>query len=165
MTTSTNPDTVTGATSVRRSVVVNAPIERAFTFFTRDIAKWWDPDKHLLQEPLETMTFEPRVGGHIIDRGINGTESRWATILTYDPPTHVAFSWDINLNWQIETDPAKASEVHVTFTARDDGQTEVELEHRHLDRHGEGWMAMRDAVGSPNGWSLVGYATALTNAG
>ena len=165
MTTSTNTGTAADATSVHRSVVVNAPIERAFTFFTHDIAEWWDRDKHLLQEQLETMTFEPHVGGHIIDRGISGSECRWATILAYDPPTHVAFSWDINLDWQIEPDPAKASEVHVTFTAREDGQTTVDLEHRHLDRHGDGWMAMRDAVGSPNGWSLEGYATALAHAG
>jgi len=30
----------------------------------------------------------------------------------------------------------------------------VELEHRRLDRHGEGWEAMRDAVGSPDGWAV-----------
>jgi hypothetical protein len=37
----------------------------------------------------------------------------------------------------------------------------VELEHRNLDRHGEGWEGMRDAVGSPNGWNLDGYAEAV----
>jgi hypothetical protein len=30
----------------------------------------------------------------------------------------------------------------------------VELEHRHLDRHGDGWEAMREAVGSPEGWGV-----------
>ena len=28
----------------------------------------------------------------------------------------------------------------------------VELEHRHLDRHGDGWEQMRAAVGSDDGW-------------
>jgi hypothetical protein len=110
------------------------------------------------------MVFEPFVGGHIIDRGVNGTESRWATVLVFDPPSHVAFSWDINLSWQIETDPAKRSEVHVTFTAEEERRTRVELEHRHLDRHGEGWEAMRDAVGSPNGWDLAPFAEAVGGA-
>ncbi len=40
-------------------------------------------------------------------------------------------------------------------------RTFVELEQRALERHGEGWEAMRDAVGSPNGWSLDSYATAV----
>ncbi|MHB1533941.1 MAG: SRPBCC family protein [Acidimicrobiales bacterium] len=156
----TNADT----TTVRRSVVVDAPIERAFTFFTRDIGAWWDPGKHMLQEPLAEMEFEPHVGGHIIDRGVHGTESRWGTVLVYDPPTHVAFSWDISLTWQSETDPAKTSEVHVTFTAEDEQRTLVELEHRHLDRHGDGWEAMRDAVGSPKGWDLEPYAKMVAGA-
>ncbi len=157
---SINPDT----TTVRRSVVVEAPIELAFSFFTRDIGAWWDSDKHLLGEPLAEMIFEPHVGGHIIDRGTNGAENRWGTVLVYEPPDRVTFSWDINLSWQIETDPARASEVHITFTAQDAKHTVVELEHRHLDRHGNGWEAMRDAVGSPGGWDLQPYADALSEA-
>lgn len=153
--------TQTDTTTVRRSIVVDAPLERAFSFFTEDIAKWWDPNHHLLQEPLAEMIFEPRVGGSIVDRGVNGTESRWATVLAYDPPTHVAFSWSINLQWQIEPDLAKASEVHVTFSPQGDASTLVELEHRHLDRHGPGWESMRDAVGAPNGWNLEPFAQAL----
>jgi uncharacterized protein YndB with AHSA1/START domain len=156
--------TIRTDTIVRRSVIVNAPVDRAFTFFTRDIGQWWDADKHLLQEPLKQMVFEPFVGGNIIDRGIEGGESRWGTILAYEPPSHVAFSWDINLAWQIETDRSRVSEVHVTFTDEGGGRTRVDLEHRHLDRHGEGWEAMRDAVGSPNGWSLEGYARSLASA-
>ena len=151
----------TDTAAVRRAVVVDASPERAFDFFTRQIGAWWDPNKHLLGEPLAEMVFEPHVGGNIIDRGVNGAENRWATVLIYEPPSRVAFSWDINLNWQTETDPTKASEVHVTFLAHDGGGTLVELEHRHLDRHGNGWEAMRDAVGSPNGWDLEPYSKAL----
>jgi hypothetical protein len=46
--------------------------------------------------------------------------------------------------------------------AESPGRTRVELEHRDLDRHGEGWEAMRDAVGSPQGWNagLAAFATA-----
>ena len=149
-------------TVVRRSIMVDATVDRAFEFFTLEIGKWWDPTKHLLQEPLAEMVFEPHVGGSIIDRGVSGAESRWGTVLIYEPPTHVAFSWMINLDWQIESDPAKASEVHVTFTPEGDERTRVELEHRHLDRHGNGWEAMRDAVGSPNGWNLEPLARAIS---
>jgi len=137
--------------SVRRSVTVDAPIERAFEVFTTGIGTWWPPEHHLLAAELAEMTFEPRVGGHIIDRGVDGSECRWARVLAYDPPTRVVYSWDITLQWQIETDPAKASEVEVLFHAEGPNRTRVELEHRHLDRHGEGWEAMRRAIADPNG--------------
>ena len=156
--------TITESTTVRRTIVVDAPADKAFTFFTRDIGKWWNPDHHNLGEPVAEMVFEERVGGHIIDRGESGAEQSWATVLAFDPPRHVAFSWSIDLQWQIEPDLAKSSEVHVTFTPEADGRTRVELEHRHLDRHGDGWESMRDAVGSPGGWSLEPFAKALAGA-
>jgi uncharacterized protein YndB with AHSA1/START domain len=148
--------THTDATSVRTDAEVHAPIERAFEVFTTGIGTWWPPDKHLLEASLAEMEFQPWVGGNIIDRGVDGSECRWSRILAYEPPTRVCFSWDINLRWQVETDPDKASEVEITFAADGPERTHVVLTHRHLDRHGEGWEAMRDAVGS--GWSLSEFA-------
>lgn len=143
-------------TSVTTQTVVDAPIDHAFRVFTDGIGSWWDPGHHILEAELAEMVFEPRVGGHIIDRGTDGSECRWARVLAYEPPHRVCFSWDINLRWQLETDPAKASEIEVTFTEEGPDRTRVLLTHRHLDRHGEGWEAMRDAVGS--GWTLDRFA-------
>jgi uncharacterized protein YndB with AHSA1/START domain len=150
-------------TGVQTSISVDAPVERAFTVFTRDMASWWPPEHHILQGELAEMVFEPRVGGHIYDRGTDGTECRWARVLAYEPPHRLVFSWDISLQWQVENDPAKASEVEVRFIPEGSGRTRVELEHRHIDRHGEGWEQMRDAVGSPEGWGvgLGRFATAV----
>jgi uncharacterized protein YndB with AHSA1/START domain len=136
--------------SVRTETTVEAPIEHAFEVFTEDIGSWWHPEHHILRGELAEMIFEPRVGGHIIDRATDGTECRWARVLAYDPPHRVVFSWDISLQWEIETDPEKTSEIEVTFAADGPDRTHVVLEHRNLDRHGEGWEGMRAAVGS--GW-------------
>jgi uncharacterized protein YndB with AHSA1/START domain len=138
--------------SVRTSIVVDAPIERAFSVFTDDIGSWWPPDHHILQGQLAEMVFEPRVGGHVYDRGTDGSECRWARVLAYEPPNRVVFSWDINLQWQIETDPGRTSEIEVRFVAEAPERTRVELEHRHLERHGDGWENMSRAVGSEGGW-------------
>ena len=144
------------ATSVTTEAEVQAPVEHAFRVFTEGIGSWWNPDHHILQAELAEMVFEPYAGGHIIDRGTDGSECRWARVLAYDPPHRVCFSWDINLRWQLETNPDKTSEVEVAFTPSGPGRTRVVLTHRHLDRHGDGWENMRDAVGS--GWSLDHYA-------
>jgi uncharacterized protein YndB with AHSA1/START domain len=141
-------------TSVRTSVVVEASIDRAFAVFTDDIGSWWSPDHHILEADLAEMVFEPRVGGHVYDRGVDGSECRWARVLAYEPPDRVVFSWDINTRWQLEPDPEKSSEVEVRFIAENPQRTRVELEHRNLDRHGAGWESERDGVGGPGGWPL-----------
>jgi len=146
--------TQTANTSVRSSVVVDAPIDKAFTVFTEGIGSWWSPDHHILQAELAEMVFEPRVGGYIYDRGVDGSVCRWARVLTYDPPNRLVFSWDVSLQWQLETDPQRTSEVEVRFHPEGPERTRVELEHRHIDRHGQGWEQMRDAVGSPDGWAV-----------
>jgi len=148
--------TETATNLVRKEIIVDAPVEQAFAVFTERIGDFKPPEHNLLQVPIAATVFEPRVGGHIIDRGEDGTECRWASILAYDPPHRVCFSWDINLRWQLEANPDKTSEVEVTFTPDGPARTRVVLTHRHLDRHGDGWENMRDAVGS--GWSLDRYA-------
>lgn len=147
-------------TAVSTSIVVRAPIDRAFSVFTDGIATWWPPEHHILKAELAQMTFEPRVGGSIVDYGVDGSECRWARVLAYDPPSRVVFSWDINLSWEIEPDPEKCSEIEVRFSEEGPNRTLVELEHRNIDRHGDGWEGMRDAVGSPNGWNLERFAAA-----
>lgn len=145
-------------TAVRSEITVEAPIERAFKVFTEEMQTWWNPDHHLIE--TAEMVVEPRVGGNIVDRGPDGSECRWSRVLAYEPPSLFVFSWDINTRWEIETDPEKTSEVAVSFSAEAPDRTLVVLEHRHLDRHGEGWEGVRDAVGS--GWAdLQGLKDAI----
>ena len=139
-------------TSVRTQIEVETPVERAFEAFFGEMSSWWNPDHHILEGQLAEMVVEPRVGGHIYDRGVDGSECRWARVLVYDPPHRVVFSWDINVDWKLETDPDKTSEVEVRFIPEGPDRTRVELEHRNLERHGDGWEGMRDAIGSPGGW-------------
>ena len=141
-------------TSVRTSITVDAPIERAFSLFTEGIATWWSPDHHILEGELAEMVFEPYEGGHVYDRGVDGSECRWARVLAYEPPDRVIISWDITPQWQIELDPGSTSEVEVRFIAEAPDRTRVQLEHRNLDRHGAGWEAVREGVDSGDGWPL-----------
>jgi uncharacterized protein YndB with AHSA1/START domain len=142
------------AAPVKQSIVVEAPIDRAFKVFTEDFGSF-KPRKHnLLSVPIAETVFEPRVGGHVYDRGVDGSECRWARVLAFEPPNRVLLSWDISPRWQIETDPDKTSEWEVRFIAETASRTRLELEHRHLERHGEGWEGVRDGVDGDQGWPL-----------
>ena len=139
---------------VRREIVVEATIERAFTVFTERFGDFKPPEHNLLKVAIAETVFEPRVGGYIYDRGVDGSECRWARVLAYEPPDRVVFSWDITPQWQIETEPDNTSEVEVRFVAETPQRTRVELEHRNLDRHGPGWQAVSDGVADDAGWPL-----------
>jgi uncharacterized protein YndB with AHSA1/START domain len=142
------------ATTIRHSVVVDAPIDKAFKVFTEDFGRFKPPEHNLLGVEIAETIFEARVGGFLYDRGVDGRECRWARILAYEPPHRVVISWDISPFWQIETDQDKTSEVEVRFVSQAPGRTRVELEHRNLDRHGQGWEALREGVDGDQGWPL-----------
>jgi uncharacterized protein YndB with AHSA1/START domain len=141
-------------TATRHSIVVEAPIERAFSVFTDGFGTFKPREHNLLQVDIAETVFETHVGGNIYDRGVDGSECRWARVLAYEPPNRVVFSWDISPQWQLEPDLDKTSEVEVRFVAESPDRTRVELEHRNLDRHGDGWEQARDGVGSAQGWPL-----------
>jgi uncharacterized protein YndB with AHSA1/START domain len=141
-------------TSVRTSIVVEAPIERAFSVFTEDFGSFKPPEHNLLGVEIAETVFEPHVGGHLYDRGVDGSECRWARVLAYEPPNRLVISWDISPQWQIETDLDRTSEVEVRFVPETPNRTRVELEHRNIERHGDGWEAVRDSVDSAGGWPL-----------
>jgi len=141
-------------TTVRREIVVAAPVERAFRVFTERFDRIKPREHNLLGVPIAESVFEPRAGGRVYDRGEDGSECAWGRVLAYEPPDRLVFTWDIGPTWQLETDPARSSEVEVRFVAESDGRTRVELEHRHLDRHGDGWEGLAMGVGADGGWPL-----------
>jgi uncharacterized protein YndB with AHSA1/START domain len=141
-------------TSVHTSIVVEAPIERAFKVFVEDFDRIKPREHNMLGVDIAETVFERHEGGHIYDRGVDGSECRWARVLAYEPPERVVFSWDISPQFQIETDTEKASEVEVRFVPETPERTRVELEHRNLDRHGAGWEGAREGVAADQGWPL-----------
>ena len=80
------------------------------------------------------------------ERAADGRETPWGTVLAYDPPRRLAFSWVVQL-------PAEQAQlVEIRFTAEDRG-TKVELTH-------SGWEKLGDAAASrreryERGWGTI----------
>ena len=53
--------TQAGAATVRKQVVVDAPIERTFTVFTDRFGDFKPPEHNLLRAPVAETVFEPPV--------------------------------------------------------------------------------------------------------
>jgi uncharacterized protein YndB with AHSA1/START domain len=146
--------TRTQSETIRHDVVVDASLERAFGVFTEQFGDFKPREHTLLIVPIAETVFEPRVGGHIYDRGVDGSLCKWARVVAYEPPNRVVFTWDIGPTWQLETDVTRCSEVEVRFSAVSAERTRVELEHRHIERHGEGWESVAAGVDGDAGWPL-----------
>ncbi len=148
--TSANPQE---QTSLHVSVTVETPIEHAFGVFTERFDEIKPHEHNLLAVPIARTVLEPRVGGTIYDVG-----GGWQHLhLGPGARLRSAASAGVQLGHrpavQIESDPNRTSEVEIRFVAEAPERTRVDLEHRHLDRHGEGWQAL-SGLDTGNGWPL-----------
>ncbi|HET8950410.1 MAG TPA: SRPBCC family protein [Solirubrobacteraceae bacterium] len=138
---------------VRRSVVVRAPLERAFEVFTSGFASWWPSSHSVVEGGYGTAIIEPAEGGRWYERGSTGAECVWGHVLAWEPPSRVLLSWHLDEEWRVDPDAARASEVEVTFTPEGDG-TRVTLEHRGFERRAGG-AEIASEVAKGGGWGSL----------
>jgi uncharacterized protein YndB with AHSA1/START domain len=128
--------------------------------FVEQMESWWPATHHIGKTPFEALFIEPRVGGRWYERNAEGQQCDWGTVLAWDPPHRVTFSWHVgpghdSPDWVADMDMAKASEVEIRFTAEALETTLVELTHSKLERHGEGAEQLRDMFDGPGAWSGI----------
>ena len=143
---------------IRKQIIVDVPQERAFRVFTENIDVWWPRDHHIGKAALKEAVLEPRENGRWFERGEDGSECDWGKVLVWEPPRKLVLAWQINGAWQY--DAGFVTELEVRFTPDGAKRTVVDLEHRDLERFGEGAQHTRDMM--DEGWegSLELYRSA-----
>ena len=137
--------------SLRSSLLAPASAERAFAVFTGSLTDWWVREYTWSgPEALAELGIEPRAGGMLYEIGPYGFRNDWGRVLTWDPPRRLVFSWQIGPDRVPVPDPALASEVEVLFQPEGPEWTQVDVEHRYFDRHGEAAEGYREALTA--GW-------------
>ena len=138
----------TSETAIKKSVVVNRPVEDAFRVYTEQVGSWWPFAKthSVAKEDVETVILEGREGGRFYERTKSGEEHLWGTMLVWEPPQRIVYSWHPGRG------EGTAQEVEVTFTPSGNG-TRVELVHTGWEKLGE---RMEAAVAEYTmGWDKV----------
>jgi uncharacterized protein YndB with AHSA1/START domain len=138
---------------VRRSIAVKAAPDKAFTVFATRIGDWWPRSHSIGKSPQADVRLEPKAGGRWYEIGTDGSECPWGHVIAWEPPLRLLLAWQIGANWQY--DPTLVTEVEIRFTARPEGGTLVELEHRLLERYGEAAEAVRTNIDSEGGWAGI----------
>lgn len=136
---------------VKKTIHVRATPDVAFAVFTDDFDSWWPRTHHIGKSPMKKAIVEGKAGGRCYTEQADGTDCDWGRVLVWEPPYRLVLAWQITHEWGYQPDLAQSSEVEIRFTPEGDG-TRVDLEHRHLARHGAGAASMRIAIDSPNGW-------------
>jgi uncharacterized protein YndB with AHSA1/START domain len=131
---------------VVKSVTVCAAPARAFALFAERFARWWPLARvHTGPDPVD-CAIEPHVGWRVFERAADGRETLWGTVLAYDPPHRLAFSWVVELAAEQE------QLVEIRFTAEDSG-TRVELTHSGWEKLGDAAATQRERY--DRGWGTV----------
>lgn len=130
-----------------KTVTVRCSPETAFRHFTEGMGSWWPVVTHHVAPDPETCVFEPKLGGRIYERGKNGVETKWGSVLAWDPPKRFVFSWELSCSRQLED-----ARVEVSFTRVPEG-TEVKLVHTGWEHMGTEAVPMRDRFNA--GWATV----------
>ena len=139
---------------VRKTLVVTATPEVAFTVFTARIDRWWPKSHGIGATPITESIIEPFVGGRWYTRCEDGADVVIGHVLVWQPAERFAVSWEISAEWKPDARAAFASEVEVRFVAESTGRTRVELEHRSFERMGaEAGGKMR--AGVDGGWPAL----------
>jgi uncharacterized protein YndB with AHSA1/START domain len=145
-------DQATGET-VQQSVTVPLEPERAFELFVDEFSDWWPWESHHVGErPPQKAIIEAREGGRWYERDDRGSECDWGRVLAVERPARILLAWHLSPSFAFDPDPARATEVEVTFVAQGSGSTRVTLEHRGFEVHGDAAAPMRDSVGGEGGW-------------
>lgn len=108
---------------IRKSVRVNCPIEDAFELFTEGFADWWPLAFYSISgEEAENCALEPWAGGRIFERTRSGEEREWGSVLAWDPPTHVKFTWHpgaraddrqtVDVDFRVDADGTRITLIH-----------------------------------------------------
>src|SRR5262249_11911191 len=130
-------------------------LRRAFDFFL-DQERWWPIATHHMAEPHgESVVLEPFVGGRWYERAPDGSETDWGVVLAFEPPHRILLTWPIPAAWTYEPDPARASEIEITFLPEGRLRTRVVYEHRHLERYGNHAERMYEGLDRPKAAEAV----------
>jgi uncharacterized protein YndB with AHSA1/START domain len=133
---------------VVKTVTVRVAPARAFDFFAGDLARWWPLAQfHTGPDPVD-CAIEPRVGGRVFERAADGRETPWGTVVAYEPPHRLAFTWIIGLS------AGQEQQIDIRFTPQEHG-TRVEVTHSGWEKLGDAAKAAALRERYDGGWATL----------
>lgn len=144
---------MTRETEMHAAVDVPAAPDEAFRRFL-ELGGWW-PAAYTFggEDGFADGRIEPHPGGEWFELDKQGQRVAWGPVRMAEAGRRLVLGWGVALDRTPEI-PERMSEVEVDFTPNASG-ARIELRHRQMNRHGEGWAAFHEAMAGPQGWPLI----------
>ena len=133
---------------LRFSLDVDCPVDHAFGVWTGRINLWWPADHTVSGRSDSEIVLEPRLGGRIFERTVDGVEHDWGEVTLWDPPRRLGYLW------HLRTDRSAATSVEIRFQPATDATTRIEIEHA-------GWEMLGDNAAQWRDRNRMGWTTLL----
>jgi uncharacterized protein YndB with AHSA1/START domain len=135
---------------VVKTVMVACTPEEAFRYFTADFGMWWPVATHSVvayasefKDKPAAVILEPRVSGRIFERTRSGEEHIWGSVLAWQPPARVVFSFhpgrDANEAQTVEVRFSPAPEGAIVVLTHSDWQKLSANAQQARDSYDQGW--------------------------
>ena len=146
----------TNSHSIRKTIFIDLPVEKAFDRFTNGFKSWWPNAYSWSQDDLVDIVLESTPGGRLYEIGPENFICQFGRVIKFNPPHSITFTWQISADRQPQPSPKNASEIHVHFIAENESKSKVIFEHKHIERHGESDAEnYTKALDSEHGWSYI----------
>jgi uncharacterized protein YndB with AHSA1/START domain len=132
---------------LRLSLDVSCPVEHAFRVWTDRIDLWWPADHTVSGRSDTEVVFEPRLGGRIFERTVDGVEHEWGQVTRWEPPHRLAYLW------HLRSDRSMATRVEISFLPATGAATRIEIEHSGWEKLGRDASQWRDR--NRLGWTTL----------
>lgn len=89
---------------VKCAVEVKASPPRAFEIFAGNMGAWWPRGQTPGGQPHADLIIEPRKDGRWFERDIDGKETQWGRVLSWEPPQRLILGWQLNHKFKFDAD-------------------------------------------------------------
>ena len=132
------------ALTIERSVTIERARDEVFALYTQRAGTWWPLEIASHNGRLAVdVTYEPCAGGRVFETWRDGTEVVWGHILVWEAPGHFAYSYRPFADERL-------TEVELWFTEIGTDRTEVRVQHRGWEAHGQD--GVQRSAGYNKGW-------------
>jgi len=140
--------------TVTYTLHISASPATVFAKFVNELNEWWPKAYTWSQDQLQEIRIDGQKDGLCTEIGPYGFRCDWGRVTEIIPYKSIGLKWQISPKREPIPDPAKASDIKVSFEQEGDA-TKVNFEHYNFELHGDEADNYREMMGSEYGWPYI----------
>lgn len=127
----------------------------AYHKFVEGFPVWWPREYTWSKNKLKLITINTHENGLCSEFGPDDFRCDWGRVLEIVPGKKIRILWQIDHGRAPQPDPAKCSEVEISFEDIHENSCHLKLVHRHFEKHEEKNHLYFEAMNGQHGWDYI----------